>query len=168
MPSSSARSRATTRRSPRSAPRAAAAATHPEERPLEAVLAAVFGVLVAAEDGYLAWLMWTPEVGWDRFMLAPLLLAVAALAGAAAVFLGRRRGWLLLAVTAGLPIAVLLVLVVLFAVLGSGAAMWSAIGLLVGPVGCLVLALRRPVRLWTSPARAGRSAGGRRGGGSSR
>jgi peptidoglycan/LPS O-acetylase OafA/YrhL len=168
MPSSSARSRATTRRSPRSAPAAAPAATRPAERPLEAVLATVFGVLVAAEDAYLAWLMWTPQVGWDWFMVVPLLLAVAALAGALAVFRGRRRGWLLLAVAAGLLLAVLLVLGVLFAILGGGTAMWSAVALLIGPVGCLILALRRPVRLWTSPRRAGRSAGGRRGGGSSR
>jgi hypothetical protein len=168
MPSSSSRSRAATRRSPRPAPRGPVVAEPAGERPLAAALAAVFGLLVAAVDGYLTWLLWTPEVGWDRFMLVPLLLAVTALAGAAAVFPGRRRGWLLLAVAAGLPIAVLLVLVVLFAVLGGGAAMWSAVGLLVGPLGCLVLALRRPVRRWTSPARAGRSAGGRRGGGSSR
>jgi hypothetical protein len=132
---------------------------------MEAVLAAVFGVLVAVEDAYLVWLLWTPEVGWDWFMLVPLLLAVAALAGAAAVFLGRRRGWLVLAVAAALPFAVLLVLVVLFAVLGGGTAMWSAVGLLLGPVGCLVVALRPPVRQWTS---AGRSAGGRRTEGSSR
>ncbi|MET0764551.1 MAG: hypothetical protein ABWY29_06770 [Blastococcus sp.] len=125
----------------------------------------MFGVLVAAENGYLAWLLWTPEVGWDWFMLVPLLLGAAALAGAGAVFLGRGRGWLLLAVVAGVLLAVLVVLVGLFAVLGGGTAMWSAVGLLVGPVGCLILALRRPVRLWTA---AGRSAGGRRGGGSSR
>jgi membrane protein CcdC involved in cytochrome C biogenesis len=107
-------------------------------------------------------------VGWDWFMVVPLLLAVGALASATAVFRGRRRGWLLLAVAAGLLLAVLLVLVVLFAILGGGTAMWSAVALLIGPVGCLILALRRPVRLWTSPRRAGRSAGGRRGGGSSR
>jgi hypothetical protein len=165
MPSSSARNRGTTRRSPRPAPRPAG---DPAERPLEAVLAAVFGLLVAAEDGYLTWLLWTPEVGWDRFMLVPLLLAAVALAGAAAVFLGRGRGWLLLAVAAGLLLAVLLVLVVLFAILGGGTALWSAVALLVGPVGCLILVLRRPVRQWTRPGRADRSSAGRRRGGSSR
>src|SRR4029450_9632718 len=108
MPSSSARNRTTTRRSPRSAP-PPPAATRPAERPLEAVLATVFGVLVAAEHGSLPWLLWTPEVGWDWFMLVPLLLGATALAGAAAVFLGRGRGWLLLAVAAGLLLAVLVV-----------------------------------------------------------
>jgi hypothetical protein len=137
----------------------------PAERPLDVVLAVVFGVLVAAEDAYLGWLMWTPEVGWDWFLLAPLLLAVLALAASAAVFLGRRRSWALLALAAALLLGVLLVLVVLFAILGGGAAMWSAVGLLVGPVGCLVLALRPPVRAWT---RAVRPAGGRRRGGSAR
>jgi hypothetical protein len=166
MPSSASRARATTRRSPRPVPRAAAAA--PRERPLEAVLALVFGVLVAVEDGYLAWLMWTPEVGWDWFMVAPLLLAAGVLAAAVAVFQGRRRSWAYLAVAAALPLAVLLVLVVLFAILGAGTAAWSAVGLLVGPVGCLVLALRGPVREWTRPVGGGRPAGGRRGSGSAR
>jgi hypothetical protein len=126
------------------------------------VIAVAFAVLVAAEAAYLAWWMWTPEVGWDWFMVVPLLLAALALAASAAVFLGRARSWVLLVIAAVLPLGVLLVMVVLFAILGGGTALWSAVGLLVGPVGCLVLALRRPVRAWTRAPRAVRPAGGRR------
>jgi hypothetical protein len=138
------------------------------ERPLAVPFAAVFGVLVAAEDLYLAWLLRTPETGWDWFALIPVALAVAAVAAAALVFLGRARAWLLLAVAAALPLAALLVLVVLFAVLGGGLAFWSGLLLLVGPLGALVLALRRSVRDWTRPTTANRSPGGRRAAGSAR
>jgi hypothetical protein len=124
--------------------------------------AAVFGLLVAAEDLYLAWLLRTPETGWDAFAIVPVLLAVAAVAGAVLVFLGRARSWLLLAVAAALPMAGLLVLAVLFAALGGGPAFWSAVLLLVGPVVALVLALRLPVREWTRSAASSRSPGGRR------
>ena len=168
MPSPPARARGATRRSPRPAARIAPTAAGPGERPLEVVLAVVFGVLVAAEDAYLAWLLWTPEVGWDWFMTVPLLLAALALASSAAVFVGRARSWAFLVVAAVLPLGALLVLVVLFTVLGGGAALWSAVGMLVGPVGCLVLALRRPVRAWTRASGVGRPAGGRRAGGSAR
>jgi hypothetical protein len=130
--------------------------------------AAVFGLLVAAEDGYLAWLLRTPEVGWDWFMVVPLALAVLALAASAAVLLGRARGWLWLTIAAVLSLAGILALVVLFALLGGGQAMWSAVLLLVGPVGALFLAPRRPVREWTGSARARRPVVGRRTGGSSR
>ena len=167
MPSSSSRSRAAMRRSPRPAPRGQADAARPGERPLAATLAAVFGLLVAAVDGYLTWLLWTPEVGWDAYLLVPVLLAVLAVAAAVAVFLGLGRGWLLLAVAAALPLLGLLAVLVLFAALGGGAALWGALALLIAPVGCLVLALRREVRDWTRPRRARRSAGGRRGAGSS-
>jgi len=124
--------------------------------------AAVFGLLVAAEDLYLAWLLRTPETGWDAFAIVPVLLAVAAVAGAVLVFLGRARSWLLLAVAAALPLAGILVLAVLFAALGGGPAFWSAVLLLVGPVVALVLALRRPVREWTGSTASSRSPGGRR------
>jgi peptidoglycan/LPS O-acetylase OafA/YrhL len=159
MPSSASRSRATTRRSPRPAPRTAGAGRAPGARPSLVPFAVAFGVLVAAEDLYLAWLLRTPELGWDWFMVVPLLLAVLAAGASAAVFLGRARGWLLLAAAAILPLVGLLVLVVLFALLGAGRASWSAVLLLVGPVGCLVLALRRPVREWTRPVRGSRSPG---------
>jgi hypothetical protein len=161
MPSSS-RSRVPVRRSPRPAPRAVAVPAGPTERPLAVPFAAVFGLLVAVEDGCLAWLMWTPEVGWDWFMVVPLLLAVLAVAASAAVFLGRARGWLWLTIAAVLSLIGILALVVLFALLGGGQAMWSALLLLVGPLGVLFLAPRRPVREWTSPARARRSPGGGR------
>jgi hypothetical protein len=118
--------------------------------------AAVFGVLVAAEDIYLAYLLWEPDRGWHWYVLAPVLLAVGAVLGAAAVWLGRGRGWLLLATAAVLPLLALIGLVVLFGVLGGGQAMWWAVLLLVGPIGCLTLALRRPIREWTRPGRATR------------
>ena len=167
MPSSSSRSRAATRRSPRPAPRGQMGAAPPGERPLAATLAAVFGLLVAAVDGYLTWLLWTPEVGWDSYLLVPVLLGVLAVGAAAAVFLGVRRGWLLLTVAAVLPLVGLLAVVVLFAALGGGAALWGALVLLIAPVGCLVLAVRREVRDWTRSGRARRPAGGRRTAGSS-
>jgi peptidoglycan/LPS O-acetylase OafA/YrhL len=163
MPSSTSRGRATTRRSPRPAARAVEAP--PTERPLAVPFAAFFGLLVAAEDVYLAWLLWTPEIGWDWFMAGPLALAVLALVGAALVFTGRARGWLVLAVAAVLPLAGLVVLAAIFAVLGGGQEVWSTLLLLVGPSTCLVLALRRPVRDWT---RGRRSPGERRGAGSAR
>ena len=162
MPSSSSRSRVPTRRSPRPAPRADLAHASERERPLLVPFAAVFGLLVAAEYLYLAWLLRTPETGWDAFAIVPVLLAVAAAAGAVLVFLGRPRSWLLLAVAAALLVAALLALVVLFAALGGGLAFWSAVLLMVGPVVALVLALRRPVREWTRPVAPGRSPGGRR------
>jgi hypothetical protein len=119
--------------------------------------AVAFGVLVAAEDGYFAWLL---SFGW--YLVVPALLAAAAAAGAALVWWGRSRGWLVLAVAAGLPLLGLLGLVFVFGALGGGPALWSALLLLIGPVGCLVLTLRRPVRAWCGSARATRSPGGRR------
>jgi hypothetical protein len=153
-------------RSPRPArPGAAPAAP---ERPLLVPFAVVFAVLVAAENVYLAWLLRTPETGWDAFAVVPVLLAVLALVAAVLVWTGRARGWLVLAVAAAVPLLGLLALTALFAALGGGQAMWSAVLLLVGPIGALVLALRRPVREWTTPATAGRSPGGRRAAGSAR
>jgi peptidoglycan/LPS O-acetylase OafA/YrhL len=165
MPSSSSRSRVPVRRSPRPAARTVARPAG-EERPLAVPLAAVFGVLVAAENAVLVGLLWTPEVGWDWFMFAPLALGLLALAGAAALLAGRRRGWVPLAIAAGLSLLVVLALVVLFALLGGGQAMWEAVLLLIGPAGALVLSLRRPVRTWSGRAR--RSPGGRRTVGSAR
>jgi lysylphosphatidylglycerol synthetase-like protein (DUF2156 family) len=166
MPSSSSRSRVPVRRSPRAAARTVAA---PErERPMVVSFAVVFAVLVAAEDLYLARLLWTPEGGWDRFILGPVALAVLALTGAALVFRGRGRGWLVLAVAAVLPLLGLVVVTVLFAALGGGRAMWSAMLLGVGPLTCLVLALQHPVREWSGHGRANRSPGGRRTAGSAR
>ncbi len=56
----------------------------------------------------------------------------------------------------------LLALALLFGALGGGAALWQALLLLAGPIGCLALVLRRPVREWTTRGRAARPAGGRR------
>ena len=144
-------------------PGEAGAAGRAGGRPLPATLAAVFGLLVAAVDGYLTWLLWTPDGGWDSYLLVPALLGVLAIAAAAAVFAGVRSAWLALAVAAALPLMGMLAVVALFAVLGGGAALWGALALLIAPAGCLVLALRRPVREWTGSARAERPAGERRG-----
>jgi hypothetical protein len=67
-----------------------------------------------------------------------------------------------LAVAAVLPLLGLLALTVLFGYLGGGSAFWSALLLLIGPVGCLALTLQRPVRRWPGPAPGTRSTGGRR------
>jgi hypothetical protein len=153
MASSSSRSRAATRRSPRPAPRPPADRTA-AARPLLAPFAAVFGVLVAAEDIYLAYLLWEPDRGWYWYVFVPVLLAVWAVVGAAMVWLGRGRGWLVLSAAAVVPLLAMVGLVVLFGVLGGGQAMWWAVLLLVGPIGCLALTLRRPIREWTRPGRA--------------
>jgi hypothetical protein len=165
MPSSS-RSRVPVRRSPRAAARAVVAPVR--ERPMIVPFAVVFAVLVAAEDLYLARLLWTPEAGWNWFVLGPVALAALALVGAALVFLGRGHGWLVLAVAAVLPLLGLMLITVLFAADGGGRAMWSALLLCVGPMTCLVLALQRSVRTWSGHGRAKRSAGGRRTVGSAR
>ena len=157
MPSSASRSRPATRRSPRPAPRGAD--PPPAERPLAVPFAAFFGLLVAAEGLYLSWLLWTPQIGWDWFMAGPLLLAVLAGTGSVLVLIGRARGWIVLAGAALVTLAGLLVLAAIFAALGGAREVWSTLLLLIGPVVCLVLALRRPVREWTS---ARRPPGGRR------
>ncbi|SDY20331.1 hypothetical protein SAMN05660209_02308 [Geodermatophilus africanus] len=122
--------------------------------------AAAFGVLVAAEYLWLAWLLRDPEVAVPWSVAVPAVLAVLALAGAALVLLGRARAraWLLLAVVSVVLALGLLGTAVLFGALGLGAVVGQALLLLVAPVGCLVLAARRPVREWTRPARATRPA----------
>src|SRR3954470_17963226 len=150
-----------TRRSPRrAAPRPAPAVV---ERPMVVPFAAVLGLLTAAEDGYLAWLLGDPEIGWDWFVGVPVLGGVTAAGGGPLVAPGRRGGALLLAGAAALTLLGLVVLAFLFGALGGGRAMWAALLLMVGPLVCLVLALRRPVREWCGRATAGRSPGGRRG-----
>ncbi|MGY1809174.1 hypothetical protein ACI8AF_17535 [Blastococcus sp. SYSU D00669] len=167
MPSSSSRSRVAPRRSPRSAPLGRTAPPAAPTRPVEAPVAAVFGVLVAAEYLWLAWLLRDPEV-LDWFVVVPAVLALVALAGAALVLLGRGRGWLVQTAAAVVLLLGLLALVALFGALGGGAALWQALLLLVGPIGCLALTLRRPVREWTArgraPGRRTRAPGGRRDG----
>jgi len=134
---------------------------------MEAPFAAVLGVLVAAEFLYLGWLLYEPGSLLDWYVVVPALLAAVTLAGAALVVLGRGRGWLVLTAASVVLLLTLLALVLLFGALGGGAALWQALLLLIGPIGCLALTLRRPVRAWTTRGRR-RSAGGRRKGRRSR
>ena len=166
MPSSS-RSRVAARRSPRSAPLARPVPAAAMVRPMEAPFAAVLGVLVAAEFLYLGWLLYEPGSLLDWYVVVPALLAAVTLAGAALVVLGRGRGWLVLTAASVVLLLTLLALALLFGALGGGAALWQALLLLIGPIGCLALTLRRPVRAWTTRGRR-RSAGGRREGRRSR
>jgi hypothetical protein len=127
-------------------------------RPVAAPFAAVFGLLVAAEDAYLGWLLWDDDPGWGRYLILPAVLAVGALAGAVLVLRGRALGRLaggsaVLAVFCLLPLLGLVGLAVLFALLGGGTAVWWALLLLVGPLGGLSLGLQRQVREWTRPRR---------------
>ncbi len=163
MPSSPPR-----RAAPRRSPRAAAAPTArvrapgrtepPAEpvRPLTAPFAAVFGLLVAGEDLHIAWLLWEPDPGWDWFVLAPAALALLAAVGSVLVLLGRGRGWLVLTLAAVPSILLLLGVALLFGALGDGGSVGWALLLLTGPVGALVLAVRRPIREWTRPRRGTR------------
>ena len=153
MASSSPRGRAGTRRSPRAAPRHQQPPSGPTGRPALAPFTAVFGVLVAAEYLWLAWLVRDPEVPSVGFAVVPAAAALLALAGAALVVLGRARAWILLAAVSVLLVLCLLAAALLFGALGLGAVVGQALLLLVGPVGCLVLAVRRPVREWTRSAR---------------
>ncbi len=84
-------------------------------------------------------------------------LAVLALVGAVLVVRGRARAWILLAVVSVVLVLCLLGTAVLFGALGLGAVVAQTLLLLVGPLGCLVLAVRRPVREWTGPAWATRA-----------
>ena len=154
MASSPSRGRAAARRSPRAAPRQPHAAPGPAVRPVLVPFAAVFGVLVAAEYLWLAWLLRDPEVATAWFVAVPPVLAGAALAGAVLVVLGRARAWVLLAAVSVVLLLGLLGTALLFGALGLGSVAGQALVLLVGPVGCLAFVLRRPVRKWTRPARA--------------
>jgi peptidoglycan/LPS O-acetylase OafA/YrhL len=159
VPSASSRARTAPKRSPRAAGRVPP--PHPE-RPSVVPFAVVFGLLVAAEVLYLGYLLWEPAPGLDWYLVVPVLVAALAVTASVLVLRGKPRSWLLLAGAALLVLLALLVLVFLLAAFGATAEMWSAVLLLVGPVGCLVLATRRPVREWTRPARTTRSPGGGR------
>src|SRR4051794_29615063 len=167
MPSSSSRSRVAARRSPRSAPLTRPAPPTVAMRPMEAPFAAVLGVLVAGEYLYLGWLLYQPGSLLDWYVVVPAVLAALTLAGAVLVVRGRGRGWLVLTAGSVVLLLTLLALVLLFGALGGGAALWQALLLLVGPIGCLALSLRRPVRAWTTRGPR-RFPGGRRTGGRSR
>ncbi len=145
------------RRSPRAArptPARTGRAPLVPERPVAAVCATVFGVLVAAEVGYLTWLLVAPDadlVAVPRWLAAVLVVvALVPLAGAVLTFLGRGRGWLVLLAGCVVPLLGLLVVAVLFGSLGAGSATWWALLLAVGPLGGLVLAAQRSVRDWTT------------------
>ena len=142
--------------------------TPSRERPAAVPFAVVFGSLLTVEILYLGYLLWEPEPAVDRFLVVPLLLAVAVAAGSVMVLQGRRWGWAVLAVAAVLPLLAMLLLLFLLGALGGGAGMWAGVLLLVGPVVTLVLALRRPVREWCASGRARRPAEGRRRGRSAR
>jgi len=157
MASSSSRNRAATRRSPRAAPRPQPPAA--AGRPVLVPFTAVFAVLVAAEYLWLSWLLRDPELSAAWYVVVPVVLAVLALAGAVLVLLGRARVWVLLAVVSVVLALALLGTAVLFGALGLGTVVGQALLLLVGPVGCLLLAVRRPVREWTRPGRSTRARG---------
>jgi len=156
MPASRSRStaRPAPRRSPRRAPLPSAAAA---VRPPLVPVAGAFGLLVAAEEAYFVWLL---SFGW--YLVVPLVLALVTVTAVLLVWWGRRGGWVLLAVSAVLPLLGLVALAVLFGYLGGGLAFWSTLLLLVGPVGCLALTLQRPVRRWNGDAAGTPSTGGRR------
>lgn len=113
--------------------------------------ATAFALLVAAEDGFVAWVLWGTRA-W--LVVAALVLGIVAVVGAVLTFAGRGRGWLVLVAGSVLPLLVLLTAVLLLGYLGTGSGALLVLLLAVGPVGCLVLALQRPVREWTTPARA--------------
>jgi hypothetical protein len=125
--------------------------------------AVAFGLLMAVEVLYLGYLLWEPAPALDWYLVVPVAVAGLSVVGSLLVLRGRARAWLLLAGTAVLPLVALLVLIVILGGLGATAEMWSAVLLTTGPLGCLVLATRRPVREWTAPGRTTRSPGGRRG-----
>jgi hypothetical protein len=137
------------------------AATAPA-RPVAAPFAAFFGLLVAAEDAYLGWLLWDADPGFGWYLALPAVLLAGALAGAVLVLRGRGvTRWLsgstVLAVFCLLPLLGLIGLVGFFALLGGGQAVWWALLLVVGPLGGLVLGLQRPVRAWSGSRRAASS-----------
>jgi hypothetical protein len=132
------------------------------ERPSVVPFAVAFGLLMAVEVLYLGYLLWEPAPALDWYLVVPVVVAVAAVVASLLVLRGTPRSAVLLAAVAVLPLAALLVLVFILASLGAGAEAWLAVLMATGPLGCLILATRRPVREWTAPGRTTRSAGGRR------
>ncbi|WP_156036191.1 hypothetical protein [Blastococcus sp. URHD0036] len=155
------------RRSPRAAPvrsgvrpaaphplaRGVAGRPVPRERPLTLPFAVVFAGLVAAEELYLGWLLWEPDPGWHWYVFVAAALAAWTVGGAVLVWQGRPRAWLVLTGAGTLPLLLLVGLAVLFGALGGGEALWWALLMLAGPLGCLVLTAGRPIREWTAPRR---------------
>jgi O-antigen/teichoic acid export membrane protein len=144
--------------------RASARALADEEpRPLTVPFAAAFGGLVTAEVAYFGLLLWLPDPALDWFLVVPLVLAVASVTGSVQLLRRRTRSWLLLAIAAAVVQVGLLATAALLAAFSAWGEMWSAVLLMTGPVGCLVLTLRRSVREWTDRGRTRRSGGRRRG-----
>ena len=160
MPSTSSRARAAQRRSPRAAGRSVAPPVG--RRPPVVPFAVVFGLLMAVEVLYLGYLLWEPAPAFDWYLVVPVVVAGVSIVASLLVLGGRAHAWMLLAGTALLPLVALLVLVFVLASLGATAEAWSAALMTTGPLGCLILATRRPVREWTAPRRTTRSPGGRR------
>ena len=121
------------------------------QRPQSVPFAVAFAGLVAAEELYLGWLVWAPEPGVYWFVLAAVALAGLSLAGAVLVWRGRPRAWLVLAGASTVPLLFLLGLALYFGTLGGGRAVWWALLMLAGPLGCLVLSAGEPIRAWTAP-----------------
>jgi hypothetical protein len=135
----------------------------PEQRPLAASFAAAFGGLMTAEVLFLGALVVLPELRMDRVTVVVVVLLLAAAAASVMILQGRRGGWLLMVFTAVGALGALAILALVLGALGGTAMIWPAVLLMVGPLGCLVLAVGRPVRTWTDRDRTRRSAGGRRG-----
>ncbi|WP_147261943.1 hypothetical protein [Blastococcus sp. TF02A-26] len=144
------------RRSPRAAPvLPQAGRTAVRQRPDLAPFVVLFAVLVAAEDLYVGWLLWEPDPGLYWYVLVAAALAAWALTGAALVWQGRARGWVVLALASSVPLAFLLLLLLRSGSLGgTSQVVWWTLAMLVGPVGCLALATHRTVREWTALRRA--------------
>jgi hypothetical protein len=126
------------------------------------LLAVAFGVLMAAEMLFflVGSLVQDPRLDPVAAVLALLFLAAAA--GSLMVLQGRRRGRLVLTVAAVGVLVALGMLALVFSALGLSSGMWIAAALAVGPVGCLVVAARRPVGEWVLVSGARRSAEGHR------
>jgi O-antigen/teichoic acid export membrane protein len=116
---------------------------------------------MAVEVLYLGYLLWEPAPALDWYLVVPLVVAAVAVVASLLVLRGRARAWMLLAGVAVVPLVALLVLVFILASLGATAEAWSAVLMTTGPLGCLILATRRPVREWTA-SRTTRSPGGPR------
>ena len=132
-----------------------------EQRPLAVPFAAASGALMTAEVLFFLVVFQLQDPQPDRVTVVLILLLLGAGAGSLMVLRGRRRGWLLLTVTAVGALVALAMFALVLVALGLTYGMWAAALLSVAPVSCLVLAPRRAVREW-GQIRTSPSAGGRR------